>query len=339
MAEDDGSRMTSVDLCAMIAKGRCSGKLGPEAEGATGAGPFVCAGARPTSSQTHFTLGESGCFITSFLKTTLVGYRFSRQSKRPAGQLLTLPFPSLILSAYMSLASSMVNNGLGNWESPNAAISPTARGRSTTRGFWYVIFESRTWKRKGKEGEVRDRAGRTGRTITHPLPGKAPSSPAFPGSVHNPHTFPPSPLPLLPYIKGKVHEFPPRKVVLSRQFEGLALIILRVLKTSQRSKEGKREGGREARPGESLQDVAFRPIIFLSCTQVRNPSSPPPPPLYVAAFPVPPVSPVFFHADPLFPDSYLDDLYHGVHHVRGVGGLQQCIACIQTVSQIMTKEM
>lgn len=82
MAEDDGSRMTSVDLCAMIAKGRCSGKLGPEAEGATGAGPFVCAGARPTSSQTHFTLGESGCFITSFLKTTPVGYRFSRQSKQ-----------------------------------------------------------------------------------------------------------------------------------------------------------------------------------------------------------------------------------------------------------------
>lgn len=174
MAEDDGSRMTSVDLCAMIAKGRCRGKLGPEAEGATGARPFVCAGARPTSSQTHYTLGESGCFMTSFLTTTPVGYRFSRQSMRPAGQLPRLPFPSLILIAYMSLASSMVNNGLGNWESPKAAISPTARGRSTTRGFWYVIFESRTWKGKGKEGNVRHQVGRTGRTMTsHPSPGKA----------------------------------------------------------------------------------------------------------------------------------------------------------------------
>lgn len=75
-----------------------------------------------------------------------------------------------------------------------------------------------------------------------------------------------------------------------------------------------------------LQDAAFRPIIFLTCTQVLNPPR-------IAAFPVPPVPPVPLHADPLSPDSYLDDLYHGVHHVRGVGRLQQCIACIQIVSK------
>ena len=40
------------------------------------------------------------------------------------------------LPAYMSLASSTVKTGLGSCSSTREATSPTARGRSTTLGFW-----------------------------------------------------------------------------------------------------------------------------------------------------------------------------------------------------------